>query len=612
MAEKATLIFEAVTGDLVTADERLEKLNKTGARTEGVAKRTAKGFSAVNGATQQLGTSFRRNNHTLQNTAFQLQDIVVQLEQGTSVSRTLGQQLPQLLGGFGAMGAVAGVVAGLGFALGGVLVNSLTESADAAGDLEKALEDLDSVISITDAGVIELSDSFKKLDGVAFQAGLKEAITDAKDAIRAARLEAGNLAEALSPNELGGRFDQTALRATILRNQFLAGEITLQAFAEGLDAVSVKGGALTKEFRDLRDAVRSQAESSAEAFTLLENLRRIEEGSIVTVNEHQESIDRLVFNLQAQASAANDAGNSTIFYRAQQLGATEAELLRIQSLQGVIEKQKELAAATLEAERIAAAEAASENARETAFQNRLFRTEDFLRSENQAYMDAYNERVSIIEAGVEKELLTEEEAAKLRAANDAKLNSDRLSEAASFLGDLSSLASSESREAFEISKAASIAQAVLKGYESALSAYAFGTSIGGPIVGGIFAGLSAAATGTLVGQIAASSPPGRAQGGQVRPGQTYRVGEFGPETLTMGSNGGTIIPSAANDSGPVEVVNNIQIIGGNENAQVTTNTTQRGDRKFVQDVVVDLMRNQSSPARQALQQTSNVIPRGTR
>lgn len=49
----------------------------------------------------------------LQNTAAQLGDVAIQLESGTGAARVLGQQLPQLLGGFGALGGVLGTVAPL-------------------------------------------------------------------------------------------------------------------------------------------------------------------------------------------------------------------------------------------------------------------------------------------------------------------------------------------------------------------------------------------------------------------------------------------------------------------------------------------------------------------
>lgn len=49
----------------------------------------------------------------LQNTANQIGDMAVQLEGGTNAMRVMGQQLPQVLGGFGALGGALGVVAPL-------------------------------------------------------------------------------------------------------------------------------------------------------------------------------------------------------------------------------------------------------------------------------------------------------------------------------------------------------------------------------------------------------------------------------------------------------------------------------------------------------------------
>lgn len=49
-----------------------------------------------------------------------------------------------------------------------------------------------------------------------------------------------------------------------------------------------------------------------------------------------------------------------------------------------------------------------------------------------------------------------------------------------------------------------------------------------------------------------SAAVGRARGGPVEPGETYRVGENGPEWLVMGNRGGTVVPDAGGR--PVEIV----------------------------------------------------------
>ena len=83
----------------------------------------------------------------------------------------------------------------------------------------------------------------------------------------------------------------------------------------------------------------------------------------------------------------------------------------------------------------------------------------------------------------------------------------------------------------------------------------------------------------------------------------------------MGQVPGTIIPQdtyAANQAGPIEIVNNVKIIGGNPNAQVTSVARQISDRQFVVDTVVDELANQSSRSFNALQRSSNLVARGNR
>jgi hypothetical protein len=74
----------------------------------------------------------------LQNVSFQLQDVIMQIQGGTSASRALAQQLPQLLGGFGALGSALGLVAGLGIPF----VASLLNMEEEAVDLDKAVKGL--------------------------------------------------------------------------------------------------------------------------------------------------------------------------------------------------------------------------------------------------------------------------------------------------------------------------------------------------------------------------------------------------------------------------------------------------------------------------------------
>ena len=123
--------------DLTRAEAGVKKVGAAAT----VAQTKTAGFT---GGLGKLGNVSGSTRAKIQNTSFQLQDIAVQLQGGTRASVVFAQQLPQLLGGFGALGAVLGVVAGVGipalaFAFSGLgsKSNSLEESVD---NLKLALE----------------------------------------------------------------------------------------------------------------------------------------------------------------------------------------------------------------------------------------------------------------------------------------------------------------------------------------------------------------------------------------------------------------------------------------------------------------------------------------
>ncbi|WP_406720368.1 hypothetical protein RPE78_09140 [Thioclava litoralis] len=75
----------------------------------------------------------------IQNVSYQLQDLFVQISAGTAATTALGQQMPQLLGGFGALGAVLGVVAAVALPLAGTFL-SAGEKAQTLDEKVKSLE----------------------------------------------------------------------------------------------------------------------------------------------------------------------------------------------------------------------------------------------------------------------------------------------------------------------------------------------------------------------------------------------------------------------------------------------------------------------------------------
>lgn len=128
-----------------TATKRYEgevdKLNRAlqlGAITQGKyadsIKQAQVELGRASGVIQDTGNKARGFGGQMSNVGFQISDFATQVGAGTSAAQALGQQLPQLLGGFGAYGAAAGAAAAILIPLGAALIKvaSDAESLDDA------------------------------------------------------------------------------------------------------------------------------------------------------------------------------------------------------------------------------------------------------------------------------------------------------------------------------------------------------------------------------------------------------------------------------------------------------------------------------------------------
>ncbi|PIE15178.1 MAG: hypothetical protein CSA68_07460 [Rhodobacterales bacterium] len=129
----------------VLAQAKAAHLGAAAAATTAAARAT--GFFKVSGA----------GRFVIQNTSNQIGDMAVQLQMGTDPMRVMAQQLPQVFGGFGALGGVLGVVAPLlgtiaaiGFPVAAVLLasgNSAEDSAEKVKDFAEAFDRAESAIN---------------------------------------------------------------------------------------------------------------------------------------------------------------------------------------------------------------------------------------------------------------------------------------------------------------------------------------------------------------------------------------------------------------------------------------------------------------------------------
>ena len=91
----------------------------------------------------RVGTTASKVGYQVQNASYQVGDFFVQVAAGTDATRALAMQLPQLLGGFGVWGAVAGAVA----AVMGALIPLLLSGGEATRKFDDVVSDLNSTLT---------------------------------------------------------------------------------------------------------------------------------------------------------------------------------------------------------------------------------------------------------------------------------------------------------------------------------------------------------------------------------------------------------------------------------------------------------------------------------
>ena len=155
---------------------------------------------------------------------------------------------------------------------------------------------------------------------------------------------------------------------------------------------------------------------------------------------------------------------------------------------------------------------------------RLEALQEGFATEAEVVAEWYAQGQETLAGALEAELLTREEynaaietleqqhADKLASINDASMT-DRLSGLKGMFSDIATLASSGNKKLFKIGQAASLANALVSGYEAATEAWAKGMKIGGPPVAAAFAGASLIKTAGLISSIKSVNASGGGAGG---------------------------------------------------------------------------------------------------
>lgn len=171
MADTASLIARVKTEGARQAAQELDKLSTSANTAEGAVQKLTPAVEKTNSATSKAaGDGLSKFRNAAGQVGFQVQDMVVQLQSGTSAFVAIGQQGSQLAGAFGPGGAVLGAIIALASAVGGVLYKSLTSAETGTKDLEAAQEQLKSTFQQTSSGTFELTDGLIQLTQISREA----------------------------------------------------------------------------------------------------------------------------------------------------------------------------------------------------------------------------------------------------------------------------------------------------------------------------------------------------------------------------------------------------------------------------------------------------------
>lgn len=171
MADTASLIARVKTEGADVAAKQLDAMAASADRADASVNKLTPDVNKVNSATSKAASDgFAKFRNAAGQVGFQVQDMVVQLQSGTSAFVAIGQQGSQLAGAFGPGGAVLGAVIALASAIGGVLYKSLTEAEGSSKDLEAAQKQLKDTFQQTASGSLELTDGLIQLTQISREA----------------------------------------------------------------------------------------------------------------------------------------------------------------------------------------------------------------------------------------------------------------------------------------------------------------------------------------------------------------------------------------------------------------------------------------------------------
>lgn len=334
----------------LTEQRFLQQLARIEARAIKSAKAQEQAFVKSNagivGSTTKMSNAAKAQ---IQNVSYQLQDVFVQIQGGTSASRALSQQLPQLLSGFGALGAVMGTVAAVAVPL----IASFFSSGEKAKDFEDRLKDLRKTVedyrtAIGNANLTQ-DELIEKYAGATAEA---RKFLDVLKEIAGERASSAAAAEAQNLSAMFGGFgmgvdqaytDMTEWQATIerIRNEL------------GLAYPDAKNFALALQDLGRAESPQEYADALGNVLDLMDSVTVSGDEQQARFKEIREEVANVGDQMAGLVGATDDATGATDAWAAS-MAAVRAEINAIiQALNSISGLQIQAAAAKVEASALA-------------------------------------------------------------------------------------------------------------------------------------------------------------------------------------------------------------------------------------------------------------------
>lgn len=638
--KKAKDDLDKLAQSAAQTEKEIEDLEKAAADAAGPLKKMPEGAKKPLGdlpkPANDSSNSFDLMGRKAGMAGIQIEQLVGQVAAGQNPLRALGVQAADLgfILGVPLVGAAIGVTAAIASTIPAFL--GMGRSID---DLKESLRDFNQIMSINavtaayqlDQAFIDLAETSRDLAEAKLNNQLSLALLDigttseiVKQSVKAMSTEfdaTGSSASNFGSNL--GKVASTAAKFGIPVDRVREFQGVLDDVGNGAEGAAAAFSALvtefestgqtTQEFRELAAAViesieaQDGAQSKAAALGhALQNLDEAIAGAKSESSEYAASTEGMLAAMEAEAYQAGKTAKEIALLAVVRQGEKEglgpdqlADLYaRADALYDEAEAARAVTKAKADADRQAKTEA---KAKERSAQKTL----EMIMSMNDTEIEALERKETTqremlkerLEAGkiAEEEYqaavteiaeygaarraeIAEKEAADRGQGSleltDALINmedllfdhKDKKSKAALRIGV--NLANAEKRE--------NAKKIMSDAYSAAMSAY---KSLAGiPFIGPALGAAAAAAILATGAQYATQSLAGRALGGQVRPGESYMVGERGPEILTMGSNGGSITPNEAIRNESQQTVNKTANVSFN----IQANDTQGFDELLVQ------------------------------